>query len=58
MLVRHINENSEQADGQVHSGELRKECRLQVGIGRSSVDRWHLKPRLHEVCKGVSIERK
>lgn len=54
----HMNKNSEQADGQVPSGELRKEYRLQVRIGGSSVDRWHLKPRLHEVSKGVSIERK
>lgn len=56
--VRHTNENAEQAEGQVHSGGLKKESRLQTRGGGSSVDKWYLEPRLDAVTKGVSVERK
>lgn len=56
MHVRHTNENAEQAGDQVHSGELRKEPRLQVGVARPSIARWYLKPGLDEVSSGKGEE--
>lgn len=34
----------------------RKEFRLQVGVGGSSIARWYLKPRLDEVSNGKGEE--
>lgn len=55
MHVRHTNENAEQAGHQGQWG-LRKESRLQVGVGGSSIGRWYLKPRLDEVSNGKGEE--
>lgn len=55
MYVRHTNENAKQADDQGQWG-LRKESRLQVGVGGSSIARWYLKPRLDEVSNGKGEE--